>query len=218
MAGAGVGGAGVGGPGAHIGSRHPCQNRSVLRSIRAAVAAILMCPLATLAACGNSRTPAPSVSTPATPTGFRALSFPAAGLSLQAPNNWAVTAGHGSLITTVSSGAAVIALWRFPSSAPPPAGSAALRRAAQELVKAARARDPGMRVIGSEVTRIGGVPAVELDAVEQIAGRARQVRSSHLFEPRAEVVLEEYAPPGLFPGVDQAVFVPLGRSLLVTGA
>lgn len=190
----------------------------MLRSTRPALAAILICPLAALAACGNSRTPVPSVSTPAPPTGFRALSFPAAGLSLQAPNNWAVTAGHGRLITTVSSGAAVIALWRFPSSALPPAGAVALRRAAQELVKAARVRDPGMRLIGSEVTQISGVPAVELDAVEQIAGRARQVRSSHMFEPRAEVVLEEYAPPPLFPTVDQTVFDPLRRSLVVTRA
>jgi hypothetical protein len=190
----------------------------VFRSARAALAVILMFPLVTLAACGNSRTPVPSVSTPAQPTTFRALSFPAAGLSLKAPSNWAVTAGHGRLVTTVSSGAAVIALWRFPSGRPAPAGAAELRQAAQELIKAARARDPSMRLLGSQVTRIGGVPAVELDAVEQIAGQVRQVRSSHLFAARAEVVLEEYAPTRLFPDVDQAVFVPLRRSLLVTRA
>jgi hypothetical protein len=190
----------------------------MLRSRRAALSAVLICPLVALAACGNSRTPVPSVTTPAPPARFRALSFPEAGLSLQAPSNWAVTAGHGRLVTTLSSGAAVIALWRFHSSARPPVGRVALRQAAQGLIKAARARDPSMRLIGSEVTRIGGVPAVELDAVEQIAGHARQVRSSHLFGPRAEVVLEEYAPPGLFPGVDQTVFVPLRRSLIVTRA
>ena len=43
--------------------------------------------------------------------------------------------------------------------------------------------------------------------MEQIAGHERQVRSSHLFEPRAEVVLEEYAPPQLFAGVEHAVFL-----------
>jgi hypothetical protein len=190
----------------------------VLRSRRAALAATLIALLATVAGCGNSRTPVPSVTTPAPPTGFRPLSFPAAGLSLQAPRNWSVSTGHGRLITTVSSGQAVIALWRFPSSGPPPADAAALRQAAQQLLGAARARDPRLQVIDTKVTRIGGVPAVELDAVEQIAGQARQVRSSHLFEPRAEVVLEEYAPPQLFAGVDHAVFLPLRRSLLVTRA
>jgi hypothetical protein len=188
------------------------------RSRDAALVAITICLMAAVAGCGNSRTPAPSVATPVPPIGFRPLRFPAAGLSLQAPRNWNVTAGHGRLITTVSSGDAVVALWRFPSGRPPPAGAAALQQAARQLLSAARARDPGMRVIASQVTRIGGVPAVELDAVEQIAGHERQVRSSHLFEPRAEVVLEEYAPPQLFGGVDHTVFLPLTRSLLVTRA
>ena len=86
--------------------------------------------------------PVPSVTTPAPPTGFRALSFPAAGLSLQAPSNWAVTAGHGRLLTTVSSGGAVIALWRFPAQCARrrPAG-VALRQAAQR----AGQRGPGAR-------------------------------------------------------------------------
>jgi hypothetical protein len=180
--------------------------------------AIPVCLMAAVAGCGNSRTPVPSLATPAPPSGFRPLRFPAAGLSLRAPSNWNVTAGHGRLITTVSSGDAVVALWRFPSGGPPPAGAAALQRAARQLLSAARARDPGMRLIASQVTRIGGVPAVELDAVEQIAGHERQVRSSHLFEPRAEVVLEEYAPPQLFGGVENTVFLPLTRSLLVTRA
>ncbi len=184
----------------------------------AALVAIAACLMAVLAGCGNSRTTVPSLTTPAPPAGFRPLRFPAAGLSLQAPRNWNVTAGHGRLLTTVSSGDAVVALWRFPASGPAPVSGAALRQAAQQLVSAARARDPGMRVIASQATRIGGIPAVELDAVEQIAGHSRQVRSSHLFERRAEVVLEEYAPPGLFAGVDQAVFLPLTRSLLVTRA
>jgi hypothetical protein len=198
--------------------RRPCQNRHVPGSRYAALVAITACLLAVLAGCGNSRTPVPSLTTPAPPSGFRPLRFPAAGLSLQAPRNWNVTAGHGRLLTTVSSGGAVVALWRFPVSGPAPVGDAALRQAAQQLVSAARARDPGMRVIASKVARIGGIPAVELDAVEQIAGHSRRVRSSHLFEPHAEVVLEEYAPPGLFAGVEAAVFLPLMRSLLVTRA
>jgi hypothetical protein len=40
----------------------------------------------------------------------------------------------------------------------------------------------------------------------------------HVFVARAEVVLDEYAPPQDFPAVDHAVFSPLKHSLLLSGA
>lgn len=173
------------------------------------------CTLAGLAGCGNSRTQVPSSSTPATPNGVQKLSFRSQGLSLLAPTNWDVTTGHGRLVTVLSSGDAVVALWRYPVSAPQPSGAAALRQTERKLVRQVRARDPGLKLISTSITRIGGVPAVQLDALEQIAGHPRRVSSSHLFAPRAEVVLDAYAPPGLFVGVNRTVFAPIRRSLLV---
>jgi hypothetical protein len=73
-------------------------------------------------------------------------------------------------------------------------------------------------VIRSSVIRAGGSGAIELDAVEQIAGQLRRVRSVHVFADRAEIVLEEYAPTGLFHSVDHEVFSPLRQSLTVSPA
>jgi hypothetical protein len=178
------------------------------------VAAVMLLSAA-FAGCGNSRTPVPNLSTPVAPNGFRTLTFRAAGLELQAPSNWVVSAGRGRLVTVLSSGAAVVALWRFPRSSAPPSSFFALQDAAQVLVDSDRARDPGLRLISTNVTRIDGVPAVEINAVEQIAGHTRRVRSSHLYMAHAEIVLDEYAPPQLFPRVARAVFTPVNSSLRV---
>jgi hypothetical protein len=39
------------------------------------------------------------------------------------------------------------------------------------------------------------------------------VRSTHVYVPGAEYVLDEYAPPAMFHAVDHAVFSPIKRSL-----
>jgi hypothetical protein len=178
-------------------------------------AVMLVGPLVALAGCGNSRTPVPNLLAPAAPNGFRTLTFPADGVRLRAPLDWAVGQGRGSLVTTLSSGTAVVALWRYPRSSPLPRGTSSLAAARRRLISQARALDPGLHLIRSKISRIGGVPVVELDAFEQIDGHARRVRSSHLFEAHAELVLDEYAPPDLFHAVDHSVFSPVKRSLLV---
>ena len=67
-------------------------------------------------------------------------------------------------------------------------------------------------------TRAGAAPAVELDALERVGGQLRRVRSIHVFLAHAEIVLDEYAPPGQFHAVNRAVFTPVRRSLALTGA
>jgi hypothetical protein len=76
-----------------------------------------------------------------------------------------------------------------------------------------RARASGTRLIRVRTPRLAGLPAIVLDATERIGGRTRRVRSIHLFAPQLELVVEEYAPPGIFHSVDRAVFSPLKRSL-----
>jgi hypothetical protein len=174
---------------------------------------MLVCALVALGGCGNSRTPVPSSVTPAAPSGFRTLTFAGQGIALRVPRNWSVAPVRGPLVSTAISGSAVVALWRFARSSPPRASPQALRRIERELLDAARARDPALRVFSATVATIGGAPAVELDALERIAGSARRVRSTHLYERHAELVLDEYAPPRLFHAVDHAVFSPVKRSL-----
>jgi hypothetical protein len=166
-----------------------------------------------LAGCGNSRTPVPSLSGAAQPHGFHRLVYPAAGVTIRVPRNWSSASERAPLVATVGSGAAIVALWRFPRREPPPAGAAALAGAGVKLLDAARARDASLQVIGSKAMRIDHAPAIELDARERVGGQLRRVRSLHLFVAGAELVLEQYAPPGIFRDIDHAVFSPVRRSL-----
>ena len=174
--------------------------------------------LALLAGCGNSRTPVPSATRPAAPGGFRTLSLPSAGVSIATPLNWTVSGRQAPLVLTVDSGTAVVALWRYARPAAAPAGMGGLRRARRALITAVRARDGGLRLLGSSFTRIDGARAIELAAIERIAGAVRRVISTHVYVRGAELVLDEYAPPAQFAAVDRAVFSPVRRSLALLRA
>jgi hypothetical protein len=183
---------------------------------RWAVVAISAC--AGLAAgCGNSRTPVPAPTRPAVVGGFRTLTFPANGVSVSVPRSWAVIPQRALQLAEVASGRAVIALWRYPRAEVPPASAAALATARAALFNAVRTRQPSVRIVGSRLARIEGAPVIEFDAVERIGGQLRQVLSTHLFEPGGELVLEEYAPPGLFTAIRHSVLARVRASLAIMG-
>jgi hypothetical protein len=169
-------------------------------------------PLLLIAACGNSRTPLPNLAGPVSPGGFHWVNVPAAGIRLAAPNSWSLIQGRAPLVV-ISSGPAVVAVWAYPTAPARPGHGLAVRRHA--LIRAARARDPALRLIRSRTLTLGGSPAIELDAFEHVAGQLRRVRSTHLFFGAREIVLDEYAPPAIFHAIDHEVFSPLKRSLLL---
>ncbi|HEY1592330.1 MAG TPA: hypothetical protein VGF81_11095 [Solirubrobacteraceae bacterium] len=176
---------------------------------------VLGCLLA--AGCGDSRAPVPSLTRPAPAHGYRTVHFTDAGVSIASPAGWSPIAERPPLSTAVTSGDAVIALWRYPRRQPPPASPAALGEARASLVAAVRARERSVRVISARTARIDGSPAIELSALETIGGHPRQVLSTHLFTDRGEVVLEEYAPPAIFRAIGGSLFARVRRSLTVTG-
>jgi len=139
-------------------------------------------------------------------------------VSLAAPLNWTRIDESPPLVAVLTSGSAVVALWRYQRNRPLPATAGQLSAAARSLIGAARARQPAIQVIRTRVVRLAGLSGVELDAVEQIRGQLRRVRSTHLYRDRVEIVLEEYAPVDQFHAVDHAVFSPLRHSLRVLGA
>jgi hypothetical protein len=179
------------------------------------VLAALACAGALLAGCGTSRAPVPNVFAPAAPTSLARLTFPFPGVavSFKVPTNWTHASDTPPLVGTFSSGTAVIALWRYHRTGPPPADSGAAAHARSLLIGAARARDRTLTLIRSKLTTIDGAQTVVLDATEMISGRLRRVRSFHVFVRGAEIVLDEYAPEALFHAVDHAVFSPLNHSL-----
>jgi hypothetical protein len=146
------------------------------------------------------------------------LSFPGIGVTLDAPRSWMTVDERPPLVTVLTSGDAVVALWRFPRTGPLPAGRADLSAATQALIDAVRSHQPQIRVIRTAIVRLGGASGIELDAVTQIKGQLRRIRSTHLYTGHQEIVLEEYAPPAVFHAVDHAVFSPIRHSLRVTAA
>jgi hypothetical protein len=171
-----------------------------------------------LAACGNSRTPAPTRAQLDTPLSFRRVRIRAAGISLRVPLTWGIASQRGPLVSTISFGTAVVAIWRYPRSGSTAVSGSALRQATCRLVKAARAHDPSFRVTATRLARVGGAPTIELDALEQIGTGRRQVRSLHVFIPRAELVFDEYAPPSSFASVNGSVFAPITQSVVLNPA
>jgi hypothetical protein len=181
-------------------------------------AAATLAAVLALAACGNARTRAPSVLQPLTPHGYRAVTLMRRRLSLLVPRNWSElrTEMRPPLLLVVTSGEGVIALSRYPRSAPPPADPAELALARDALVKAILAGHRGVVLHDVHTLALSGRPAIRLRATERIGGELRQVLSTHVFLPHSEAVLEEYAPPSAFASLSGA-FAHVAASLRVLG-
>ena len=156
--------------------------------------------------------------TTATPHAFRTLDVPAAGVRLSVPTDWTVTPEQPPLLDVISSGSAIIALWRYSTRTPPPSSPGAVAAALGTLERHARQRDPSFRVLRAGTDALAGAPVLILDASETISGRRRRVRSEHVLLPGAELVLEAYAPPAAFPREDHLVFSPVRKSLTLLKA
>ena len=93
-----------------------------------------------------------------------------------------------------------------------------MRAAKRALVRAVRSRQPDIHVLRARIVHIDGVRGVEVNALARVKGELRRLRSTHLYAGMEELVLEVYAPVGLFRSVDHAVFSPLRRSLRIAAA
>jgi len=158
------------------------------------------------AGCGNERTPPPDVDTPGRPFGFSDREVDDAGLALQVPNGWRVAEGTPPQVIASSTGTAVLSVWRYPRTEPLPDSEDELQAARDNLIDAAKARDPDLRVRSSEVTEIDGRPAVEIVAEGTITGRERVLHSVHVYAFGSEYVIDAYARAQDFERVDEQVF------------
>ncbi len=188
------------------------RNRSILLALCAAL----------LAGCGSSHSggaaTATNVSTavvPAAPGGFATFRYP--GFSVQLPRAWRITRGtSGALLVAAQSGAATISVWRYPRRQPVPLTHASLMRAMGALVAATQRRHPDFRLVHARVAPVAHHGGIELVGVETLGGRRQQLRSTHLFVDQAEVVVDAYVAPPLFPATDQSAFLPVVYRLRVS--
>jgi hypothetical protein len=188
--------------------------------VRRALLSSCACLAALAAGCGNHRAKTPDVDEPLAPTGHVTADYPGAGLSFQAPRNWARSTGQAPLVATVTSGLATVAIWRYDRTEPLPRRPVDLKFARDELVNAAKTRDKTLSLQSSQILDVGGIHAVELLGDETIDGAPRHVRSTHLYDRagKAEIVIDAYAPPERFDRVNRKVFAPLLASLKVGSA
>ena len=171
---------------------------------------------ASLAACGNERQQAPKVPHAAVPAGQRTERFARYGVSFTRPRNWVVTTGRPPRVASISSGRAIVTVWRYRRVEKLPRTPAQLRTARQALLSTIKGRDRTIRVFSARPTRLGGAPALLLLADERIGLGRRHVRSAHVYAQGAELVVDAYAPAGEFRTVDRTMFQPLLRSLRLT--
>jgi hypothetical protein len=183
--------------------------------VRRPAAAVLL-SAAVLAGCGNDRQDPPDAATPAAPEGTVDARYPEAGVAFEAPGGWNVERGEDPLVATVQSGRATVAVWRYPRTEPLPRTREDLEAAAESLRAAVQARDGAFEFDYARVVRRPGIRGVEVKGSGRNQGAERAVRSLHVYAEGAEIVVDAYAPPKDFERVDEAVFVPLTRSLRVS--
>jgi hypothetical protein len=175
------------------------------------VLAVLLACLAT--GCGNDRTKPPETQKPDPPQGERVDRYPKAGIRFTAPFNWPQLQEQGLRVGGLQSKRATLAIWRYARSEPLPQSDAELKEAERLLIERVKRRDPTFKLKESKRLKRGGARAVELLGRQTAAGLPYEVRSSHVFFARHEIVFDGYAPPEFFLAVDRAVFVPVLESL-----
>jgi hypothetical protein len=184
-----------------------------VRAAPATAAISLTLAVLVAAGCGNERQRTPDVTGTQKPAKATRVASPAGGVSLAAPRNWYRVPGSRPLVAFIVSGPAIVAVWRYPRKEPLPAARSELEQAQANLSDAVRARDRSVRIESTKVVDVNGVKGIALVATEHISGQPRRVRSTHLFDRKAEIVIDAYAPPGDFTRLDGSVFQPLLRSL-----
>jgi hypothetical protein len=170
---------------------------------------------ALLPACGAERQRAPRLPPPAEPAGSRTVDLREYGLSFRRPANWPLAEAQLPQLAGITSGRAVIAVWRYRRLEQLPRGAGELERARRALIAAARARDRTLKVVSSRTLRVSTQPAVEVVATERVGAGRRRVRSTHVYAHGQELVLDAYAPIPEFARVDREVFRPLLASVRI---
>ena len=185
-----------------------------MAGVRRALPFVTFIAFAALAAgCGAQRTPVPDASRPGPPFGFEPVTLGDSGVALGAPRGWRYREPGAPHLVNIFTGTAVLSVWRYPRSEPLPSTPDQLEAALENLLAAARARDPDLLVLDEGIVELDGQPAVALSVSTEIAGRRRTVQSVHAYAFGAEVVIDAYAGPREFFRVNQQTFLPVIASI-----
>ncbi len=173
----------------------------------------ILLALVVVAGCGNERSKPADVRTVESPGRFRDARYPKQGVFFRTPVRWRTVHGKAPQISTVTSGSAQIAIWRYPRTEPLPRTREELGIARDELLRAVRSRDPSFDLGSTRIVIKKGLRGVEVVGTGTNQGVRRRVRSLHAYAKGAEVVVDAFAPQADFGRVDRQTFAPVIRSL-----
>lgn len=178
----------------------------------AASATLMFC-----AGCGNQRR-AVSSKTPAPSAASKTIRVPRAGLAVAVPRN--LTVGRDvapPAVFRASLGEPFVAAFAYSRTEQLPRTAAELAAARGRLARAVQQREPGYKLLRSNISEFDGARAVELLGRQTLSRRRFQIRSLHVFKGRAEYVLEVVAPVEQFATFDGRVTPLLRQTLDVNG-
>jgi hypothetical protein len=183
--------------------------------VRPALLTILALACA-LAGCGADRNDSPST-TVGEDAPRKRFDFPRAGLEIELPRAAFLERRRAPGLFRASVGQSFIGAFAYRRAEQLPRNARELQAARRRLVREVRRRDKRFELRRSRTTRAAGARAVELIGDQRIAGGVFRTRSLHVYEGRAEYVLDMLAPVRDFRSMNRTFFSPAVSSLKVTG-
>jgi hypothetical protein len=180
------------------------------------LAAVCLLALA-LTGCGNEKSTIDELAAePSAKT--RKLDYPDVGMSLELPRNLNVKeVGRPGVFRAALGSQAVVSAFAYRRREQLPANERELEQALKRLERAAEKRSRSFALRDSRTTEVAGARAVELLGDQTLSQGRLRTRSLHVYEGKAEYVIELLAAPKDFERLDRALFGLIRRSLEVTG-
>ena len=168
------------------------------------------------AGCGNERTPAPAIGAePSEET--QTLDYPAVGLSVELPRDFTVEKAKRPGVFRATFGSAAVSAFAYRRREELPGNEKELKKALKRLEKATKERSSTFELTGSRTLEVDGSRAIELVGRQTISQSRLSTRSLHVFEGKAEYVIELLAPERQFDRLDKPLFDLIRSSLEITG-
>ncbi len=168
------------------------------------------------AGCGNERTSAPAVGVePSEET--KTLDYARVGLSLELPRDFSVEKSKQPGVFRATFGSAAVSAFAYRRREELPGNEKDLKKALKRLEKATMKRSSTFELISSRTLDVNGSRALELVGRQTISQSRLRTRSLHVFEGKAEYVIELLAPVRQFDRLDERLSDVIRNSLEITG-
>ncbi len=172
--------------------------------------------LAALPGCGREQVSLADLKFQASPKTVR-VSYPDVGMRFRLPDNMRLVESRPPGVFRGAAGDAFLSGFAYRRAEQLPRNGRELDAARRRLVAAAEKRSDSYRLRSARSTRVNGARAVELVGDQRLSKGRLRTRSLHVYEGKAEYVIEMGAQARDFAVLDRDVFGPIRQTLRVTG-